>query len=299
MPGKHPPENLSPLRGLHRRPKKYLEEWLDFPAHVHQMAYRMEDPPNDRPRSQHEFAQALKSLNILEENSAVSEKFGYGVRVEENGDRIVIVWEAHTEYYNYQFWHIPDDKTLPLDFGDISHPNFKLPLEPFGTQFTSLDIVVSQEKEIPQDLVREWLPGPQIYGSKVFGADIAIATTFSPDSAFRERYLIYSAQPKALLERLSPVLESIITIENYYHLLLLPFQEFSKAVDRIHQLEQHHLKQRSSITAQLNTSDSKKLQDWVTLLTQDFLEIGRFAEKMRHQLSASVPYNTIAKSTVR
>ncbi len=34
-------------------------------------------------------------------------------------------------------------------------------------------------------------------------------------------------------------------------------------------------------------------------LTQDFLEVSRFAEAMRFQLSASVPYNAIVHATVR
>lgn len=293
------PKEQSPIRSLHGRPKKYLAEWLDFPAHVHQTAYRMDDPPNDRPRSRNDFVRILKSLNIPQDNQVVSEKFGYGVRIEKNGDRLILVWEAHTEYYNYQIWHIPDDKTLPLEFGPITIPDFKLPLSPFGTAITCLDIVISQETKISAEMIREMLPGPHIYGSKVFGDDIVVVTSFTPDDNLAERYLIFSQNPNSLLEHLDQVTGSVVTIENYYHLLLLPFSEFTKAVDRIHQLEQHHLQQRTAITAHLGSSDSKKLQDWVTFLTQDFLEIGRFAEAMRYQLSASAPYNAIIHSTVR
>lgn len=292
------PEERVSLQRLHIQPKKYLEEWLDFPAHVHQIAFRMPDPPKDRPRSRYEFIKLLEELKIANENLVVSEKFGYGARVEENGDRLIIVWEAHTEYYNYQIWHIPDDKTLPLDFGPIKIPNFQFPLSPFGTKITSLDIVISHEPKVSAGLIREMLPGPHIYGSTVFGKDIAVVTSFTPDEDLRERYLIFSSRPDSLLGHLGQVIDSVVTIENYYHLLLLPMPEFSKAVDQIQQIEQHLLKRRADLTAQLSTSDSKMLQDWVNLLTQDFLEVSRFAESMRFQLSASVPYNAIAHSTV-
>ncbi len=293
------PEGPAPIRRLHARPKKYLEEWLDVPAHLHQIAFRMKDPPTDRPQSRNEFLRVLRALNMSEANCAVADKFGYGARVEENGDRLIIVWEAHTEYFNYQLWHLPDDKTVPLEFGPIKIPGFTLPLTPSGTPISSLDIIFSHERKIAPELLRELLPGRNIYGSRVFGEDISVVTSFTPDEQARERYLIFSAEPKTLLEHLAQVTDAVVTIENYYHLLLLPFPQFSKAVDKMHELEQHHLRQRELITAELATSDAKSLQRWVNQLTQDFLEISRFAEAMRVQLSASVPYNAIMHATVR
>lgn len=293
------PGDQAPVLGLHERSKKYLEEWLDFPAHIHQVAFKMSDPPEERPRSRVEFLQILEGLKFPEENIVVSEKFGYGARIEENGDRLVIVWEAHTEYFNYHVWHIPDDKNVPLEFGDIAIKDFKFPLTPSGMRITALDIIVSAQKKCSPDLLREMLPGPNVYGSRVFGEDLAIVTSFTPDENLRERYLIYSAQPKTLLNHLGQVVDAVVTIENYYHLLLLPFSEFSKAVDQIHRIEQHLLKQRVTLTDQLEESDSKKLQDWVHILTKDFMEVSRFAEAERFELSAAVPYNAIIQGTLR
>lgn len=297
MPEPTPSDDPAALRRLHLRPKKYLEEWLDFPAHVHQTAFRMEDPPRDRPRSRQEFAQWLRTLDIPDENSALSEKFGYGVRLEENGDRLVVVWEAHTEYFKYLYWHIPDDKTKLLEFGPLALPRIPPPPTAHGGVITSLDIILSHEPDFAPGLIRELLPGPRIYGSRVFG-DIAIATSFTPDDRARERYLIFAPQPQILLDHLNQVIDAVVTIENYYHLLLLPMPEFSRAVDRIHQLEQIHLRQRAALTNQLGGSDSKALQDWVNRLTQDFLEVSRFAQAMRFGLSASVPYHAILQATV-
>ncbi|MEW6325556.1 MAG: DUF3422 family protein [Nitrospirota bacterium] len=295
----HPPDEQTPIRRFHVRAKRYVEEWLDFPAHVHQVAYHMKNPPEDRPRSRQEFLGILRALAIPEAQCAVAEKFGYGARVLERGDRLVIVWEAHTEYYNYVIWHIPDDKTVPLEFGPLRIPGFQFPPALPGVLISSLDLIFSPERRIAPELVRALLPGPHVYGSRVFGEEIAVVTSFTPDEELRERYLIFSSDPKALLGHLDQVTDAVVTMENYYHLLLLPYPEFSKAVDRIHALERHHLRQRETLTAQLAAADSATLQSWLTRLTQDFLEVSRFAESMRYQLSASEPYNDIVHATVR
>jgi uncharacterized membrane-anchored protein len=294
-----PPIDKDDLSRLHERPKKYLEEWLDFPAHIHHTSYRMANPPVERPRSRMEFLQLLRDLNVPETHAVVAEKFGYGVRVDENGDRLVIVWEAHTEYYSYQAWHIPDDKALLPEFGPLSSSLSPFPAAPLGTPVNALDIIVSPERTVPDDLIRDLLPGPHVYGSHVFGEEISIVTCFTPDEQLRERYLIFSDSRKALLRHLAKVIDGVVTIENYYHLLLLPFPEFTKAVDRIHELEQNHLVQRGRITEKLAISESKTLQEWLSRLTIDFMEVSRFAESMRYRLSASIPYNAIIQATIR
>ncbi|HXZ25598.1 MAG TPA: DUF3422 family protein, partial [Nitrospiria bacterium] len=204
------------LQRLHVRPKKYLEQWLDVPAHVHHVSYRMSDPPRDRPRSRQDFLQVLRRLVMSESDCAVAEKIGYGARVEENGDRLVVIWEAHTEYYSYQIWHIPDDKTLPLEFGPLSIPGFEIPVTPAGTPISELDLIFSQEREIAPELVRALLPGRSVYASRVFGGDITVLTSFTPDELSRERYLIFSSEPKTLLAHLGQLTDAVVTIENYY-----------------------------------------------------------------------------------
>ena len=288
-----------PLVQVHNRPKKYLEEWLDVPAHVHHVSHRMMNPPIDRPRSREEFRHVLASLEFPDSSVVLSEKFGYGVRIEANGDRIVLAWEAHTEYYSYQVWHIPDDKTLPLEFGPLTVPHYRFPLCSLGTRVNALDIIISPEAHASPEYLRGLMPGPHIYGSRVFGEDISVIASFTPDEQFRERNYIFSASPTALLRHVAKVVDGIVTIENYYHLVLLPFPSFSQAVDRAHEFEQRHLRQRERITADLGSSTSTTLQEWVTQLTQDFMEVSRFAEAMRYQLSASVPYDAIIHSTLK
>ena len=87
---------------------------LGVPAHIHHVAYRMANPPVERPNSRREFQHLLQALDISE--GAIDERFGYGFKVAPNGDRLVVVWEAHTEYYSYQVWHVRERRDEPVRF---------------------------------------------------------------------------------------------------------------------------------------------------------------------------------------
>ena len=90
------------LRKLHERPHQPIGRWLRAPAHVHYKAFRMSDPPTQRPASRVEFQSLLGHLKISAEATYVRENFGYGVKESEHGDRLILIWQAHTEYYNYR-----------------------------------------------------------------------------------------------------------------------------------------------------------------------------------------------------
>ena len=286
------------LRQLHEPNKKYLGEWLDAPAHIHHFAHRMANPPTERPQSRREFQELLRCLEVPEEQTVLHEKFGHGVRTAENDDRLLIAWEAHTEYYSYQVWHIPSDTSKPLEFGPITFPRYQFPLCPLGIQVNALDILLCPGTQFsPQDLKAK-MDGPQLYGSRVFGEDISVVANFTPDDYSRERYCILSSLPDVMLPHLARLVDTLVAIENYTHLILLPYQAFSGAVDQVHQFEQRHLYQRNVITTQLESATSHTLQHWLTVLTQDFMKVSRLAESMRYKLSASVPYESIVKGNL-
>ena len=286
------------LRQLHEPPKKYLGEWLDAPAHIHHIAHRMANPPTERPQSRREFKELLEGLGVPEEHSVVYEKFGYGVRTAENGDRLVVAWEAHTEYYSYQVWHIPQDTTKPLEFGPITFPQYQFPLSPLGIQVNALDILICPNTQFAPEELKLKMSGPQLYGSRVFGKDISVVANFTPDDYSRERYCVYSSSSDVLLPQLARLIDTLVAIENYTHLILLPYQAFTAAVDQVHQFEQRHLYQRNVITTQLESATSVTLQHWLTVLTQDFMKVSRMAESMRYKLSASIPYESIVKGNL-
>ena len=286
------------LRQLHEPNKKYLGEWLGAPAHIHHFAHRMANPPTERPQSRLEFQELLRCFEVPEDQTVLFEKFGYGVRTAENHDRLLIAWEAHTEYYSYQIWHIPHENSKPLEFGPITFPHYQFPLSPLGIQVNALDILICPGTQLSHQELKLKMSGPQLYGSQVFGQDISVVANFTPDEFSRERYCIWSSSTDDLLPQLARLVDTLVAIENYTHLILLPYQAFANAVDQVHQFEQRHLYQRNVITTQLDGTTSHTLQHWLTVLTQDFMKVSRLAESMRYKLSASVPYERIVKANL-
>ncbi|HJR76145.1 MAG TPA: DUF3422 family protein [Nitrospiraceae bacterium] len=284
------------LGRIHLPTKPRLFHMLEAPAHIHHVAHRMANPPVERPLSRREFQQVLDSLDISE--SEVQEKFGYGAKSAPNGDRLVVVWEAHTEYYSYQIWHIAQDRNKALAFGPLTYPDYVFPLSPLGVRVNALDILILPQALPSQEYLESALSGPHVYGSRIFGQDIVAATSFTPDGDDRERYLVCSPNVEVLQYHVTKIVDTVVAIENYYHLVMLPFRAFSRAVDQIHDYEQRHLYQRAVLLEQLNDSNPQTLRKWLTVLTQDLLQVSRLAESMRYRLSASVPYDSIVRGNL-
>jgi uncharacterized membrane-anchored protein len=286
------------LRQLHIPPQKYVEGWLDAPAHIHHTAHRMANPALERPQTRKEFQELLHCLGIKESDTVLENKQGYGVAIASNGDRLVAVWEAHTEYYSYQIWHIPHDPTQ-MKFGPLSYPGYMFPFSPLGFQVNAVDILIIPGREYDQQELLQLLPGPQLYASQVMGELITVATCFTPDEHGRERYLIWSPSTSNLRPKLPRLIDILIAVENYTHLILLPFSAFTRAVDQVQIYEQRHLYQRGLISKENQQATHDMLQQWLEGLTQDFLEVGRLADSMKYRLSASVPYDRIVSSNIQ
>src|SRR5512138_2259794 len=94
------PDTGELMRKIHERPQMPLAEWLRAPSHVHYKAFRMSDPPVQRSASREEFRSLLEAFKVPSEAMAIRDDFGYGVKVDPTGDRMIMIWEAHTEYYS-------------------------------------------------------------------------------------------------------------------------------------------------------------------------------------------------------
>jgi uncharacterized membrane-anchored protein len=287
------------LGQLHKDRERYFERWLHAPAHIHHTAHRMANPTFERPQSRKEFQQLLDCLGIEPSETVLEEKIGFGVTHAANGDQLIAKWEAHTEYYSYQIWHIPSNPTQPLGFGPLTFPGYAFPFSPLGLAVNALDLLITPTRSYDQEDLATLLPGPEIYASQVLEKDISVATSFTPDEHGRERYLIWTPDPNLLLPKLPRLIDILIALENYTHLILLPYRAFSRTVDQVQVYEQRHLYQRSLITKALKRATHSTLQQWLEGLTQDFLEVGRLADSMRYRLSASVPYDRIVQSNLQ
>jgi len=181
---------------------------------------------------------------------------------------------------------------VPLGF-----PDDAMPLVPL-VSVNALDLLVLPHTSLTAEEVKNTMPGPHLYGSRIFGHEIAVMTTFTPDEYQRERYLITSPSFDTLLTHLGRTIDTLVAIANYTHLILFPYQAFAQAVDQVHQYEQDHLWQRGVITTEIETATPQTLQRWLTMMTQGFMNVSRMAESMRYKLSASVPYDRIIRANV-
>jgi uncharacterized membrane-anchored protein len=286
------------MKKLHERPQMPLADWLRAPAHVHYKAFRMADPPEQRKASREEFLSLLSAFAIEPDKTVLRETFGYGVKEAGTGDRLIVVWQAHTEYYNNQIWHLPAPSNPALSFGSISFPDYKFPVTPLGTEVCRLDILLTAESLPSRERMRTLFPGPMLYGSKIFDDQTSLVTSFTPDEQGRERYWVGLGAPQASASRLKDIVDAIVRIETYYHLLLMQKPLFSAAIDQVYKFEQVHLKQREIISGHIAHADSQALQRWLNSLTQDLLKTSRVAGKLHFELSASLPYDKIVHATL-
>ena len=130
------PETGELIRKLHERPQMPLAEWLQAPAHVHYKAFRMSDPPVQRPASRDEFRSLLEAFKVSADAMVLHDAFGYGVKTAATGDRLIVIWQAHTEYYSYQIWHIPSDHAGGVTFGPMTFP--RLPVSGHAARCRSM-----------------------------------------------------------------------------------------------------------------------------------------------------------------
>ncbi len=286
------------IRKLHERPQMPLADWLRAPAHVHYKAFRMTDPPVQRPASRDEFRSLLEAFKISADAMAMHDTFGYGVKVEATGDRLILIWQAHTEYYSYQTWHIPSDHGGEVNFGPMTFPQYRSPITPIGAEVCRLDILLMIKPLPGSETLRPQLPGPVMYGSRILDEETALVTSFTPDEHGRERYWVTVGSGRSSKSHLKDIVDAIVRIETYYHLLLMQKPLFSAAIDQAYKFEQVHLKQREIISEHIGHADTLALQRWLTGLTQDLLKTTRLSSKLHFELSASVPYDKIVHRTL-
>jgi uncharacterized membrane-anchored protein len=297
------PEIIKPdagelIRKLHERPQMPLAEWLQAPAHVHYKAFRMTDPPVQRPASRDEFRSLLEAFKVSPDAMIIHDAFGYGVKTAATGDRLIVIWQAHTEYYSYQIWHIPSNHAGGVTFGPMIFPDYRFPITPLGAEVCRLDILLMAEPLPASEALRLHFPGPVMYGSRILDEETALVTSFTPDEYGREHYWVSVGSARSSRSHLKDIVDAIVRIETYYHLLLMQKPLFSAAIDQAYKFEQVHLKQREIITGHIGHADSLTLQRWLNGLTQDLLKTTRLSGKLHFELSASVPYDKIVHRTL-
>lgn len=247
------------LKQLHERPHQPIGKWLHAPAHVHYKAFRMSDPPTQRPASRTEFQSLLSHLKVPAETTYMRDTFDYGMKETENGERLIVLWQAHTEYYNYQLWHVPPQANGTPTFGSLTFPEYRFSVEPLESVVCRLDILLTTYTLPSRHELRGLMPGPILYGSRIFNEQTCVVTNFTPDPQGRERYWISIEPSQEDPSRLKDIVDTIAQIETYYHLLLMHNSFFSVAIDQVYKFEHVHLEQREIITSHIMRANSEDL----------------------------------------
>ena len=206
------PDTGELIRKLHERPQMPLAEWLRAPAHVHYKAFRMSDPPVQRPASRDEFRSLLEAFKVSADAMVIHDGFGYGVKVGAAGDRLIVIWQAHTEYYSYQIWHIPSNHTERVTFGPMTFPQYRFPITPLGAEVCRLDILLMIEPLPASEALRPQFPGSVMYGSRILDEETALVTSFTPDEHGRERYWVSVGSGRSSRSHLKDVVDAIVRI---------------------------------------------------------------------------------------
>ena len=297
------PENAKPdtgelIRKLHEQPQMLWAKWLEAPAHVHYKTFRMSDPPMQRPASRDEFRSLLEAFKVSADDMVIQDAFGYGMKTAATGDRLIVIWQTHTEYYSYQIWHIPVGQAGGVAFGPMTFPDYRFPITPLGAQVCHLDIVLMIDPLPSSESLRPQFPGPIMYGSRILDEETSLVTSFTPDAHGRERYWVTVGSGRSSRSHLKDIVDAIVRIETYYHLILMQKPLFSAAIDQAYKFEQVHLKQREIISGHIGHADALTLQRWLNGLTLDLLKTTQLSSRLHFELSASVPYDKIVHRTL-
>lgn len=272
---------------------------ISIPAHIHHVAYLMKDPPNDSPLARDEFHQVLACFQIESNQVFEDTRAGVGIKNYANGDRLLIYWRLHTEYYSYQTWHIPADSDRSLYFGPIDLPGYVFPVCPLGTRITWMDLLLQQRKQpVTHDEIRHMFKDTEIFSSRILNGEISLYTGFTPDSESRVRFLVDSGDTRYLAEKSFFIVESLSFLENYYHLILFPLDEFNQNMNKIYLMEKDQVIKREEISKSLETSNPKQFKDWLILLTRSLAEVNRIGDNVRYNLASAFPYDSILGVTL-
>ncbi|MFZ5862028.1 MAG: DUF3422 family protein [Nitrospirota bacterium] len=274
-----------------------FDRLLSVPAHVHHSAHLMKDPPAESRAAREAFTRTVSTLGVSPDRVVSTDRFGYGLLQHEGGDRLIVRWQLHTEYYTYQLWYLPADPARRLAFGPLEWPGPAPVCCAFGDIVTTVDLIVTDRaSEVASDFGlaadHTW------FGGRVLGGANLLFTDFSPDANGRRRYLLHGHDREALAQVTPFAADCVAKIENYYHLILAPLPSFAAAMDHVYLLEKRQLADRDAITRGLAAADPAQLQIWLSQLTEALAQVSRLGEAIRYNLASAGPYDSILRTTV-
>lgn len=284
---------------IHRELHARIAKPVAAPCRVRHSAYLLPDEDEASIAQVREgFRQVLQRLEVVQRDIDWGERSG---RVEvglPDGATLRIVWELHTQFYSYTTFHFPPHSAGNLANSPEQVPPFAFPHMPsLGTKIVDLDIVVLPGIELTPEL-QEFIGETPIYGGLVLNGESRVWTNFKIDGYGQARYLIRGGDLAP--GRLGQLIRRLVEIENYYHLILMPLEEYRERVVSLREMEQRVVTRGSDIYADLAQRDVDTAREhrYLVYLTRDLAELMQLTEHMRHKLSAATSYYAIFEDRI-
>ena len=275
---------------IHKELHERVAMPVDVPCRIRHSAYLLpEDDNGNRENVRQGFLDILTQLGISSQSVKWGQRAGACEHQFPDGNRLRLIWELHTEFYTYTTIHMPASGHQE----DAPVAPYTLPTFPtLGEKLVDLDMLVVTGNTL-SDEERAFLWGGIIYGGEVSSGHASIYTTFQVNEWGQGRYIITAGELKP--GRLGRLIKRVVDIENYYHLVLIPLEEYRMQVGKLRESEQRIARYSEDIAADLATGDpiTDKENRWLVHLTRELADLIRLTERMRYRLFAANSYHAI------
>lgn len=273
-------------RELHERPPLDVQAF----AHVHHVAYLLSEQEEDRKQARAHRAALFQALGIQEDQPCQGERHAVGEKRYVNGDILRITWELHSEFVSYTFTHMAAaDRTL--GFGPLMLPEALPDTEPEWERILAIDLLITPWSRLGEKEHRHLFGAQTLFGSQVQGGKGQAWTSFRLDRSGWEHYLILAGEltPTQLGRQVKRLLE----LENYYHLILMPLDEFRAQAAELRDLEVAFTRKTREMFGALVDAPPEEERRWLGLLTEHSAQVTRLKEVMRYRLGAARSYHEL------
>lgn len=281
---------------IHKEMHARVAEPVTAPCRVRHSAYLLHGTMRDAEGEvQRHFEEIARGLEIPAHAIRWGERSGRVAKDLAGGHSLRIVWEQHTEFYSYTTFHVAGGGVAQ----DEPVEPFTFPVMPsLGDKLVDLDILVSPGLELGEFLSSFLHTGP-VFGGEVLNGEARVWSTFQVDGNGQGRYVIGAGGlPPGRLGRL---VRRVVEIENYYHLILLPLEDYRQQVPTLREIEQRMTMRSEDISADLakQEPDPAREHRWLVHLTRDLAELIRLTERMRYRFFAANSYFAIFEERIR
>ncbi len=307
-----PPPNLPALQ-IHQELLARVAEPVSAPCRIRHSAYLLPDSgPGSRDAVRRSFEHIATGLSIPKENILWGERSGRVEAALTDTARLRVVWELHSEFYSYTTYHLQGPPVMPSAQQAAENmpgpqqaaenmlvPPFTFPAMPtLGTKLVDLDIVVLPGVNLTEPL-QDFLGAGPVYGGQVVEGAGRLWTNFQVDAWGQGRYVVRAGNLGP--GRLGRLIRRLVEIENYYHLILLPLEEYRAHVVPLREMEERIAERSRQIAAALSGPNTALEMEhrWLVSLTTDMAELTQLSENMRYKLSAAESYYAILEERLR